>query len=205
MEFRSFGKIARLSRNCIVSEKIDGTNAQIMIEPATSGAGLIQVGEFVLAPGSRSRWLTPEADNFGFAQWVHQNREELVKLGPGRHFGEWWGAGIQRGYGLKERRFSLFNVEKWYDAYQAMLAGHSNNFPRCCHVVPVLYYGTFDTSSIDRILKHLEEEGSKAAPGFMDPEGIVVYHEASRSMFKKTIKNDAVSRKREDVAGTTKH
>jgi hypothetical protein len=79
---------------------------------------------------SRSRWITPDDDNFGFAAWVEANRDELLTLGPGRHFGEWWGSGIQRGYGLPkgEKRFSLFNVSRW---------GESR--PACCHVVPVLY------------------------------------------------------------------
>ena len=34
-EFREFPKIARLSRNMVVTEKIDGTNAQIFIEAGT--------------------------------------------------------------------------------------------------------------------------------------------------------------------------
>ena len=52
---------------------------------------------------------------FGFARWVETNRERLITLlGPGLHFGEWWGSGIQRGYGLTkgDKRFSLFNVER---------------------------------------------------------------------------------------------
>ena len=34
MEFQGFGKIARLDREIIVTEKIDGTNAQIRITGA---------------------------------------------------------------------------------------------------------------------------------------------------------------------------
>src|SRR5438105_3732245 len=100
--FEEFPKIARLSRDCIVTEKIDGTNAQIFI----TEDGTIHFG-------SRSRWITPENDNYGFARWATEHKEDLLKLGPGRHFGEWWGCGIQRGYGLKEKRFSLFNVMRW--------------------------------------------------------------------------------------------
>src|SRR5437762_12956973 len=105
-EFREFPKMARLSRECILTEKIDGTNGQIFITDA---------GEFLV--GSRSRWLTKETDNFGFHKWATEHREDLMKLGPGRHFGEWWGAGIQRGYGLQkgEKRFSLFNCQRWMD------------------------------------------------------------------------------------------
>ncbi|HLE80817.1 MAG TPA: RNA ligase family protein, partial [Dehalococcoidia bacterium] len=100
-DFQEFGKIYRLSRDCIITEKIDGTNAQVVV---------LEDGR-VLA-GSRNRWITPEADNFGFARWVKEHEEELRSLGPGRHYGEWWGSGIQRGYGLKEKRFSLFNVSR---------------------------------------------------------------------------------------------
>src|SRR5882724_293770 len=102
MEFTEFNKIARLSRNCVVTEKLDGTNASIVIGEA---------GEFLV--GSRTRWITPEDDNYGFARWAHTHKEELLTLGPGQHFGEWWGNGIQRKYGLSEKRFSLFNTARW--------------------------------------------------------------------------------------------
>jgi hypothetical protein len=39
-------------------------------------------------------------------------------------------------------------------------------------------------------LSLLEDTGSFAAQGFMNPEGIVIYHTAANMMFKKTIKND---------------
>ena len=102
MEFTEFPKMARLSREVIVTEKIDGTNAQVCIGEDGS-----------MLAGSRTRWITPQDDNHGFAAWVEAHREELLTLGPGRHFGEWWGSGIQRGYGLKEKRFSLFNARRW--------------------------------------------------------------------------------------------
>lgn len=106
IEFKPFQKIARLNREVLVTEKIDGTN------------GLVWIAEdgVEMRAGSRSRWITPEADNFGFAKWVADNAEELRRLGPGYHYGEWWGAGIQRRYGLTEKRFSLFNVSRWADA-----------------------------------------------------------------------------------------
>lgn len=171
-EFEEFAKIPRLKRDCVITEKIDGTNAQIHIT---------EDGD-VLA-GSRSRYITPEEDNFGFAKWVESNREELAKLGHGRHFGEWWGSGVQRGYGLikGEKRFSLFNVGRWEDA--ALL-------PSCVSLVPVLYRGPFSIDAIDAALKDLADNGSKASPGFMKPEGVIVYHAASRSLFKVTIEKD---------------
>lgn len=171
-EFQGFPKIARLSREIVITEKIDGTNAQVLIT---------EEGDVIA--GSRTRIITPEQDNFGFAKWVQDNREELLKLGPGRHFGEWWGQGIQRKYGLDEKRFSLFNVSRWDDPEVR---------PACCHVVPVLFRGNFNTQRVGDAIRRLKRHGSVAAPGFMDPEGVIVYHTASNVMFKKTIKNDEV-------------
>ena len=173
MEFRTFNKIARLSREMIVTEKIDGTNGLIAIG---------EDGEFQV--GSRSRWITPEKDNdnYGFARWAYNHKDELMTLGVGFHYGEWWGQGIQRGYGLKEKRFSLFNTSRWSD--------EAGVRPACCHVVPTLYTGMFDTTKIETILEHLSYYGSVAAPGFMNPEGVVIYHVAGNLYFKKTIVGD---------------
>jgi hypothetical protein len=170
IEFPPMAKIARLSRTCVVTEKIDGTNASIYIG---------DTGEFLV--GSRTRWITPENDNHGFARWAYEHRDELFQLGPGHHFGEWWGLGIQRGYGLKEKRFSLFNTHRWSDV---------NARPACCHVVPILYAGVFTTFAVESALHELNFRGSNAAPGFMKPEGVVIYHEAARQYFKKTIEKD---------------
>ncbi len=181
-DFNKFPKMARLSRECIITEKIDGTNAQIFI---TEDGGFYT--------GSRNRWITPSDDNYGFSAWAHENKDELMKLGVGRHFGEWWGRGIQRNYGLSDRRFSLFNVSRWKD---------NPDLPDCCSVVPVIYLnhhhaapytqfsGVFNTTDTDDSIWYLQKYGSQAAPGFMDPEGIVVWHTAANIGFKKTIKND---------------
>lgn len=170
VHYPEFPKIARLSRNCFVTEKIDGTNGLISIDDTGT----------VIRAGSRTKWITPADDNCGFAKWVQSNREELLQLGPGNHYGEWWGAGIQRKYGLTEKRFSLFNVSLWRDVR-----------PSCCHVVPVLYEGPFSTGAVDMSIAKLVECGSVAAPGFMKPEGVVVYHIAgSGTFFKKTIERD---------------
>ena len=58
-------------------------------------------------------------------------------------------------------------------------------------MVPVLYEGIFDTVIIDKVLKELDEKGSVAFPGFMRPEGIVIYHKAANCYFKKTLLNDS--------------
>jgi len=168
VEFESFEKIARLNRGIVVTEKIDGTNSQIAFDE--------DLNMFV---GSRNRWITPDNDNAGFARWANENKEELENLGPGRHYGEWWGSGIQRRYGMDKKIFSLFNTGRW-----------SNDRPSCCDLVPLLYAGKYSENEINNCLIDLEKNGSKAAPGFMNAEGVVVYHAAARKCFKVTIKND---------------
>jgi len=169
MEFQAFDKIARLSRGCTITEKIDGTNACVCIG---------EDGEFQV--GSRSRWITPDEDNYGFAKWAYERKAELLNLGPGRHFGEWWGSGIQRRYELTEKRFSLFNSARWNETKP----------PDCCHVVPVLYSGIFTSTAADDALDLLRINGSIAAPGFTQPEGVIIYQSAGRVYFKKTLDRD---------------
>lgn len=169
-EFPAFPKIPRLSRECTITEKIDGTN------------GVIRIGEDgVMLVGSRTRWITPEDDNYGFAKWCHGNRDDLLALGSGTHYGEWWGDGIQKRYPGFPRRFSLFNTKRWGDPAVR---------PACCDVVPVLYQGLFDGVCVADALSRLAAGGSVAAPGCMRPEGIVIWHDAARTYFKKTMERD---------------
>lgn len=182
-DFVEFPKIPRLSREIVITEKIDGTNACVCIYYADDGVGQPD-NKLSIRAGSRTRWITPEDDNHGFAKWVHANRDELIAgLGEGTHFGEWWGSGIQRGYGLTkgEKRFSLFNTHRW---------GNDATRPKCCHVVPVLAAGVFNTDVINTNLALLEMHGSMASPGFMNPEGLVIFHTAGNLMFKKTLEKD---------------
>ena len=168
--FQPFPKVPRLLRNVTVTEKIDGTNASVRV-----------YADGTVRAGSRTRWITPEDDNFGFAAWVRDHAEELRGLGEGHHFGEWWGRGIQRGYGLKERRFSLFNVSRW---------NADNPPPSCCHVVPVIYEN-LPLEDLPAALENLFACGrSYASPGFPRPEGVMVYHSAARQYFKYTFDGD---------------
>jgi len=170
-EFIKFDKIPRLNRNIIITEKIDGTNAQIYF-----------TDDDQMLVGSRKRWITPEDDNFGFARWCTEHRDLLFSdLGYGRHYGEWWGQGIQRKYDLKEKRFSLFNVHRW-DAETLSM----------CHVVPKIYEGPFDQKMINTLIEVMREKGSYAAKGFMKPEGIVIYHTQHGNLFKITLENDDI-------------
>ena len=188
-EFKEFPKIARYSREVVVTEKIDGTNACVFIG---------QDGEF--ATGSRNRWITPQDDNYGFSVWAHEHKDELMRLGPGRHFGEWWGRGIQRGYGLNEKRFSLFNVVRWCrfgEKPEVILTGDprivkmQDVLPECVGLVPVLWRGLFDNLNAESVVYDLAMYGSRAVPGFMKPEGVVIYHIAGGVSFKKTIEKDS--------------
>lgn len=171
--FETFQKIARWKRDIVITEKIDGSNAQVYI-PEDDGPLLF---------GSRNRWVTPEADNAGFARWGRENEEALRRLGYGRHYGEWWGQGIQRTYGLKEKRFTLFNTGRWKD-------GLPEGLPANVGVVPILYQGPNVEGAIEDELENLRITGSRVAPGFMRPEGIVIFHSASRGLYKRTLEND---------------
>lgn len=179
-EFQPWPKIPRLSREIVITEKIDGTNAQVSV---------LDDGRVIA--GSRTRWITPQDDNFGFAKWVLAHEDELREgLGVGSHFGEWWGSGIQRNYGMDKKVFSLFNTFRW----------GSGNKPECCEVVPILFKGMFDSASINSALEVLRLTGSVASPGFKKPEGIVIYHHASGQMFKKTLEKDDVPKGSKEIA-----
>jgi hypothetical protein len=180
IKFEGFPKIPRLQAQVIVTEKIDGTNCFVQIT---------HDGDFLL--GSKNRFLFADkgkkSDNEGFAKWAVANKQELVKLGVGKHFGEWCGKGlgemkdgIRRDYGLEEKKFVLFDTHKWND----------ENKPNCCEVVPVLYSGFFCTEKIKQVMDNLKENGSQFVKGYMNPEGIVIYHTGSKQLYKKTFSYD---------------
>ena len=211
--FEPWPKIPRLNRSVLVTEKIDGTNAAVVIvpiaelehvrdaegaverllDPADDGYAIDVVGphgdELVVFAQSRTRFITPKADNFGFAAYVRDNTEALAgTLGPGRHYGEWWGSGIQRGYGLTngERRFSLFNAGRWGLTDLSAVPGLG--------VVPILNAAVGEDSidAVPRFVEYLRTHGSVAAPGFDRPEGVVVWHSAARLSFKVLLEGDDV-------------
>jgi hypothetical protein len=200
LEFQEFAKIPRYRREMTVTEKIDGTNAAVVWYPAPDGGPhrddiictetLVDqhgnsLGAYHLLAQSRNRFVVPEVvrkggDNHGFGKWVEDNAGALTRLGPGVHYGEWWGLGIQRGYGQARKRFSLFNVHRW----------NNESRPECCDVVPILGYGTPSDGVVEKAIAQLEHEGSKAAPGFLSPEGIIIWHSTSRQYFKVLLKGD---------------
>jgi len=188
--FVPFPKIPRLFKDCTITEKIDGTNACIVIapnwnppegnEPCIDASVFAHGVQYAVWAQSRNKVITPgkQTDNAGFAAWVDANSVALVEtLGEGRHFGEWYGQGIQRGYGLDHKRFALFNTRRWqYEALEEVGIG--------LECVPVLYEGPFDTDHVDSAMSNLIIAGSRAVPGFMRPEGVMVYHHGSGTMFK---------------------
>jgi hypothetical protein len=204
--FEPFPKIPRLFRDCIITEKIDGTNATIAIiedggQPYREAiCSWHQDGaSWSMLAGSRTRWITPQNDNHGFARWVEERQRSLMALGPGIHRGEWWGSGIQRGYGLKEKRLSLFNVSRWclHDQEPRRIPSQDPRIekwqevlPTCVGLVPVLYQGHFSTRTVESCCNRLLVQGSQAAPGFQKPEGVVVFHTAANAGFKVTLEKD---------------
>lgn len=190
MEFKEFPKMGRFSRDFVITEKIDGTNASINLINVDADEDKTNIvattGGFNLRIGSRNRWINPSDDNMGFAKWVIKNLEDIVTLGEGHHFGEWWGNGIQRNYGLSngDKRFSLFNVIRW----------NIEKRPTCVGIVPILNTGNFDTINInvENTLNNLKINGSAAVLGFMKPEGIVIWHAAANIGFKKTLEKDEI-------------
>jgi hypothetical protein len=206
IEFLPYPKTPRLygNKEIIVTEKIDGTNAAIQIIPLSNLEDphlqeykiTAEAHDCVLVAQSRNRIITPTVDNAGFAKWVSDNAEKLVELlGVGVHRGEWWGQGIQRGYGLKEKRFSLFNTFR----HGGLCRGgdgpdhwQNEELPNL-GIVPELWHGTFDTTWIDLLVRDLVENGSKAAPGFK-AEGVIVFHEASGHIYKVMCENDQIAK-----------
>jgi hypothetical protein len=213
MEFQEFESIEVLESLVTISEKIHGTNAQIAIEETRTTIGECSPNDTVedlasrfpgkkleIAPysdirssvreikmelqaGSRTRWITPEDDNYGFATWAYANKDALIALlGPGRHFGEWYGSGIGPGYGLKEKRFALFNTFRWTPAKDQLL-------PRM-DVVPILYQGKFTPTIVKETMDKLKAEGSALVPGYKKPEGVVMFFSRTSSYFKQVFEKE---------------
>lgn len=141
-----------------ITQKVHGTNAAVHVFQTDNGLDLICQ--------SRSRIITPEDDNYGFARFVHANKQEFCeKLGCGLHFGEWAGLGINSGEGLSEKVFVLFDYWKFPE---------DRPLPVGCRVVPVLYQGPIDLNAVENAMADLKIYGSQLSPGFMRPEGVVV-------------------------------
>jgi hypothetical protein len=128
-----------------------------------------------------TRIVTVQEDMNGIAAWARENAAGIVAaLGPGIHFGEWWGYKINRGYGLRvgDRRFSLFNTVRWNKLNGQQVPG--------LYSVPVLWEGSLenDWMAVPEQVANLKTRGSVAVPGYPYPEGLVLYHHEGDTMFK---------------------
>ncbi len=183
-KFPKYPKTQRLENETItISEKIDGTNGLIRICPAPWEGGRRDI-----IAGSRSKWLIPGKtrswDNHGFGQWVEDNRQELYKLPDGDHYGEWYGRGINRGYGLKEKRFMLFNRDRY---------GDLEDFPNGVEVETVLSsnIGVKELSDVLHVLtERLMKSGSEHVPGFAKPEGVILRFKLAGKVYKQVFDYD---------------
>jgi hypothetical protein len=195
-EFKSWGSTTRENKNKTITEKIDGTNACIVIYNG------------VVAAQSRKRIITPDDDNFGFAKWVYDNAGALMDtLGYGYHYGEWYGEGIQKNpLGIEGKRFALFHATKYTE-------GNGFDLDRVdgLETVPLLHHGQCDVWTIPGIMQDLEMYGSKVKgakeehvnveiPGLGEvahifraatPEGIIIWNNETRTRTKMLLKDDA--------------
>lgn len=206
-EFKAWPKTPRYANEeMTITEKIDGTNAAVCIFPVDDQEALLRDGVpegfevakiegsdtvYIFGAQSRNRMITPSKgnDNAGFAAWAYENWQPLIEtLGYGRHYGEWWGSGIQGGYGLPKgkKRFSLFDVWRWKDGFDVTIA------PEELHLVPILYTGPASDFAVEAALHQLKLHGSVASPGFENPEGVIISYKLTRQSYKAFVKDDGI-------------
>jgi len=182
-EFKAYPKTPRLEQETyIISEKIDGTNGILHITKCPD------TGLSTIIPGSRSKWLLNDGsrswDNHGFGQWVADNKEELSKLPEGIHYGEWYGKGINRNYGLSDRRFMLFNFHRY---------ANLDVLPSVVELETVLEEGISPTRLAEAVRKHkmdLLTAGSLHVPGFIRTEGLIIRSRLSAKVYKEVWSKD---------------
>lgn len=192
-QFKSWGSTTRENKNKTITEKIDGTNACLVIKDGEVKAQ------------SRKRMITPDDDNYGFAKWAYDNAGALMDtLGFGYHYGEWYGEGIQKNpLGVEGKRFALFNATKYTE-------GNGFDLSRVdgLETVPLLHHGQCDLWTIPNIMQDLDVYGSKvkgaktraiSVPGLdeilfnkaADAEGIIIWNNETRTRTKMLLENDA--------------
>ena len=174
--YSSFPSIERLENiYCVISEKIDGTN------------GLIEINETNVRFGSRNRYISFSDDNAGFANFFKDYEARFKdaakdittdKSYPLRIYGEWFGRGIQRGYGLKDKffmPFSSFYSEKLIE-YQVPNVITPN----------IMYTGKFSMEVVDTCMQQLKLNGSGVVKDYKQPEGIVIFFPKYNFRLKET-------------------
>lgn len=192
-EFRGWGSTTREHKNKTITEKLDGTNAAVVIY---NGQVTAQ---------SRKRIITPEDDNYGFAKWVEKNADALKEtLGYGYHYGEWYGEGIQKNpLGIEGKRFALFHATKYTQDN-----GFNLSRVEGLETVPLLHHGQCNMWTIPEIIQDLDIYGTKVkgaktvpvpVPGLEEvlfhraasAEGIIVWNNETKTRTKILLENDA--------------
>ena len=176
VNYNSFPSIERLENiYCIISEKIDGTNS------------LIEINETNVRFGSRNRYISFSDDNAGFANFFKDYEARFEDAAkdittdesyPLRIYGEWFGCGIQRGYGLKDKFFMPFNSfysEKLIE-YQVPNVIAPN----------IMYTGKFSMEVVDTCMQQLKLNGSGVVKDYKQPEGIVIFFPKYNFRLKET-------------------
>lgn len=191
--------IPRLTESLIVTEKLDGVFGKIHISdypPSTytSDHTVTKTPDgraFIVTAATRDFKLKHDTDYFGFREWVYAHAQSLAMiLGPGDHFGEWWGGGIRRGYGLPDgdRRFSLFDFNRWSSMIGQTLEMTEVDEIRVVPIITTL--SSFDSSDIHRLLDLLRRTGSYAEVGYKPAEGVVIYNTDGLPVVKAVLKDD---------------
>ncbi len=192
-EFEEFPKMPKWDNmELVITQKMHGTNACINIycKHCAKMGHTIVIGQkcecttpdYGLICGKRTAWITTQSDNFGFALFCYVNKDELIAfLGPGIHWGEWCGPGINKdaGEGLSVKTLYLFNYWREYDMAIK---------PKNVEIIPVLYFGKNLPGVIEKTCEKLKVEGSAAVPGYMNPEGVVIT--LNRVRYKKPFNNE---------------
>lgn len=206
LKLKPWNRIPWLFSDVILTEKLDGHTAMIHIERVKrlprSRVSLVRPTDVVVShpakmddyTGKTARtevwrvWaqnqvrpLQVNHDMSGLAAWVDRHAAELVRvLGPGVHSGTWWGYKIRRGYGLfpDDRRFSLFNTERWSHLNGTQVPG--------LYCAPILWQDTLGPDTLKQFLRVLDRASkmSAAVPGWECPQGVILYHRDGNMMFQ---------------------
>lgn len=191
MDFKAFPSIERFEKVDVeVTQKLHGSNASVTImrapmdvlngkHPELIPFLNVDTGWLVI-PGKRTSYINLENDNFGFAKFISERKDEFVTcLGEGTFYGEWVGPGINSGEGLKEKLFVLFDTR---------LVGRP--LPNRCFTVPVLWKGALKDMNLENIMHDLKVRGSQFVSGFMRPEGVVIRVQHSNIMWKEVFESE---------------
>ena len=197
--YPSFSSIERLENiYCVISEKIDGTNGLIEIQNKANNSN---TGSMIVKFGSRNRYISFSDDNAGFANFFRHYEKKFKNMAkeiiassynedsqtdeiptenyPLRIYGEWFGKGIQRGYGLDDKYFMPFSS---FYAEHMIKAGIPNIM-----MPNIMYTGKFSLEVVDNCMNCLTS-GSfhNLITNYDNPEGIVIYFPKYNFRLKQT-------------------